>query len=32
MNEACEVENNVIVFRCKKICAKIDIRKKNGGQ
>ena len=27
MNEACEIENNVIVFRCKKICAKIDIRK-----
>ena len=32
MNEACEIENNVIVFRCKKFVAKIDIRKKNGGQ
>lgn len=31
MNEACEIENNVIVFVAK-ICAKIDIRKKNGGQ
>ena len=32
MNEACEIENNVIVFSLQKICAKIDIRKKNGGQ
>ena len=32
MNEACEVENNVIVFQLQKFSAKIYIRKKNGGQ
>ena len=31
MNEACQVENNVTVFRCKNLL-QIYIRKKNGGQ